>query len=83
MRHDGDTSCATTFRCRSSKRQVINYKRDKLVAPQGFEPRYAESESAVLPLNERATGNINVAFHTAPAAAGTAAELPSDAGPTH
>ncbi len=25
-----------------------------LVAPQGFEPRYAESESAVLPLNEGA-----------------------------
>jgi hypothetical protein len=26
-----------------------------LVASQGFEPRYAESESAVLPLNEEAT----------------------------
>ena len=26
-----------------------------LVAPQGFEPRLAESESAVLPLNEGAT----------------------------
>jgi hypothetical protein len=28
---------------------------DILAAPQGFEPRYAESESAVLPLNEGAT----------------------------
>ena len=27
----------------------------ELAAPQGFEPRYAESESAVLPLNEGAT----------------------------
>jgi hypothetical protein len=27
-----------------------------MVASQGFEPRYAESESAVLPLNEEATG---------------------------
>ena len=26
-----------------------------LVAPQGFEPRLDESESSVLPLNERAT----------------------------
>jgi hypothetical protein len=25
-----------------------------LVAPQGFEPRYADPESAVLPLNEGA-----------------------------
>ena len=27
----------------------------KLAAPQGFEPRYADPESAVLPLNEGAT----------------------------
>jgi hypothetical protein len=27
----------------------------RLVAPQGFEPRLDESESSVLPLNERAT----------------------------
>ncbi len=27
-----------------------------LVASQGFEPQYAESESAVLPLNDEATG---------------------------
>ena len=26
----------------------------KLAAPQGFEPRYADPESAVLPLNEGA-----------------------------
>jgi hypothetical protein len=26
-----------------------------LAAPQGFEPRYADPESAVLPLNEGAT----------------------------
>jgi hypothetical protein len=26
----------------------------RLAAPQGFEPRYAEPESAVLPLNEGA-----------------------------
>lgn len=32
-----------------------------LVAPQGFEPRLAESESAVLPLNEGATGNAGAA----------------------
>ena len=28
---------------------------DELVASQGFEPQYAESESAVLPLNDEAT----------------------------
>ncbi len=27
---------------------------NKLAAPQGFEPRYADPESAVLPLNEGA-----------------------------
>jgi hypothetical protein len=31
--------------------QVIE---DNLAAPQGFEPRYADPESAVLPLNEGA-----------------------------
>ena len=29
-----------------------------LVASQGFEPQYAESESAVLPLNDEATGGF-------------------------
>ena len=29
-----------------------------LAAPQGFEPRYADPESAVLPLNEGATGAL-------------------------
>jgi hypothetical protein len=29
-----------------------------LAAPQGFEPRYADPESAVLPLNEGATCQI-------------------------
>ena len=31
-----------------------NYQELDLVAPQGFEPRLSESESLVLPLNERA-----------------------------
>ena len=30
----------------------------KLAAPQGFEPRYADPESAVLPLNEGATSAL-------------------------
>ena len=30
---------------------------DVLAAPQGFEPRYADPESAVLPLNEGAEEN--------------------------
>ena len=30
-------------------------KVQELAAPQGFEPRYADPESAVLPLNEGAT----------------------------
>jgi hypothetical protein len=29
-----------------------------LAAPQGFEPRYADPESAVLPLNEGAVGVV-------------------------
>ena len=29
-----------------------------MAAPQGFEPRYADPESAVLPLNEGATCQI-------------------------
>ena len=32
----------------------------KLAAPQGFEPRYADPESAVLPLNEGAASTIEV-----------------------
>ena len=30
------------------------FSEDLLAAPQGFEPRYADPESAVLPLNEGA-----------------------------
>jgi hypothetical protein len=30
-----------------------------LAAPQGFEPRYADPESAVLPLNEGAVGEFS------------------------
>ena|GEM_PF-6682054 len=33
----------------------LNSQELALVAPQGFEPRLDESESSVLPLNERAT----------------------------
>ena len=33
----------------------------KLVAPQGFEPRSSESESLVLPLNEGAPGKDHLA----------------------
>ena len=35
-----------------------NYWKD-LAAPQGFEPRYADPESAVLPLNEGAVNGWN------------------------
>jgi hypothetical protein len=38
----------------ASKLFITNYL-PSLVAPQGFEPRLDESESSVLPLNERAT----------------------------
>ena len=31
----------------------------KLAAPQGFEPRYADPESAVLPLNEGAVPSLS------------------------
>jgi hypothetical protein len=33
-----------------------------VVASQGFEPQYAESDSAVLPLNDEATSEWRVAF---------------------
>ena len=33
-----------------------------MVASQGFEPQYAESESAVLPLNDEATSEGRAAF---------------------
>jgi hypothetical protein len=33
-----------------------------LAAPQGFEPRYADPESAVLPLNEGAVSGKTVTF---------------------
>ena len=34
-----------------------------LAAPQGFEPRYADPESAVLPLNEGAATYSRLALH--------------------
>ena len=34
-----------------------------LAAPQGFEPRYADPESAVLPLNEGAATCYKLALH--------------------
>ena len=41
------------------KGQVRNPEPSRdLAAPQGFEPRYADPESAVLPLNEGATVSI-------------------------
>src|SRR5205823_12330510 len=33
-----------------------------MAAPQGFEPRYADPESAVLPLNEGATASASIDF---------------------
>jgi hypothetical protein len=35
---------------------------DFLAAPQGFEPRYADPESAVLPLNEGALLSLSGSF---------------------
>ena len=35
----------------------------KLAAPQGFEPRYADPESAVLPLNEGAEAHLSWKRH--------------------
>ena len=35
-------------------RESIDFIGNLLAAPQGFEPRYADPESAVLPLNEGA-----------------------------
>src|SRR6266478_9065594 len=35
----------------------------RLAAPQGFEPRYADPESAVLPLNEGATTKLFIKLH--------------------
>jgi hypothetical protein len=46
-----------------------------LAAPQGFEPRYADPESAVLPLNEGAASTIEVGL------AANLARAPLDAGP--
>jgi hypothetical protein len=34
---------------------------ENLAAPQGFEPRYADPESAVLPLNEGAAAVFTIA----------------------
>ena len=42
---------ATRLFGRDQEPQVIDFK---MAAPQGFEPRYADPESAVLPLNEGA-----------------------------
>ena len=40
-------------RC-SRKGSALKFRMFHLAAPQGFEPRYADPESAVLPLNEGA-----------------------------
>ena len=37
-----------------SKGKYLEVFQENLAAPQGFEPRYADPESAVLPLNEGA-----------------------------
>ena len=42
------------------EKQVLD---SKLAAPQGFEPRYADPESAVLPLNEGAAKKLVRADH--------------------
>ena len=41
-----------------------------MVAPQGFEPRYAAPEAAVLPLNEGATKRELARLAARPAGAG-------------
>ena len=56
--------------CQGKKRQP-NPSED-LAAPQGFEPRYADPESAVLPLNEGAA-SAKVAAHLAAVLARAAA----------
>src|SRR6266568_2210307 len=45
--------------CRTFRRMPPNHD-SRLVAPQGFEPRYAAPEAAVLPLNEGATSTRTV-----------------------
>jgi hypothetical protein len=53
-RHSGDTeSHGDTRRHGRYAGRCVNTG-DNLAAPQGFEPRYADPESAVLPLNEGA-----------------------------
>ena len=49
---------------RSSLKSFINTLHiNDLAAPQGFEPRYADPESAVLPLNEGAAKKLVRADH--------------------
>ena len=50
-------------------------RRGYLAAPQGFEPRYADPESAVLPLNEGAASLED------PGLAAMSAQTPQNSGP--
>ncbi len=62
----------------SGRVQVLYYQ---LAAPQGFEPRYADPESAVLPLNE---GAASAAFASSHAERGRAPHrFPTQSQPVH
>jgi hypothetical protein len=51
-----DLLAPLSLKMRKGLMQVIE---DNLAAPQGFEPRYADPESAVLPLNEGAASGLD------------------------
>jgi hypothetical protein len=53
-RHSGDTKQAGDTRLQELLWGTRMNTARNLAAPQGFEPRYADPESAVLPLNEGA-----------------------------
>ena len=52
-----EAGCRNPERARDFKLLTL---RENLAAPQGFEPRYADPESAVLPLNEGAAWQSEV-----------------------
>jgi hypothetical protein len=53
-RHSGDTGSIGDMALEGDIEERCVNTGDYLAAPQGFEPRYADPESAVLPLNEGA-----------------------------
>jgi hypothetical protein len=55
-------SCGALYQEKADAMKTSLNTGDNLAAPQGFEPRYADPESAVLPLNEGAVASLSNEF---------------------